>query len=105
MLNLLGVRPENHRYGGVDMLELMVRLECKRQALIRRRLAQKLGSGHAYWGIAGLIFFISLFPMLVAPPVALAGAPPEAVAVGGLVLAGFALCATIIGLPVGLLLL
>jgi hypothetical protein len=87
------------------MLELLVQLECKRQAFIRRRLIQNIGSGTAYWGIAGLIFFISLFPMIIAPPVTLAAAPPEAVAVGGLILAGFALCATIIGLPLGLLLL
>jgi hypothetical protein len=87
------------------MLELMVRLECKRQAFIRRRLVQNLGSGPAYWGIAGLIFFVSLFPMLIAAPAAVAVAPPAAGAVGGLVLAGFVLCATIVGAPIGLVLL
>lgn len=87
------------------MLELLVRLECKRQAFIRRRLVQNFGSGPAYWGIAGLIFFVSLFPMIVAPPVTLATAPPEAVAVGGLILIGFILCATIVLAPLGLVLL
>ena len=87
------------------MLELLVQLECKRQAFIRRRLIQNLGSGTAYWGIAGLIFFISLFPMIIAPPVTLAAAPPEAVAVGGLILAGFLMCATIFLAPIGLVLL
>ena len=87
------------------MLELLVRLECKRQAFIRRRLIQNIGSSPAYWGIAALIFFISLFPMIIAPPVTLAAAPPEAVAVGALILTGFVLCATIIGAPLGLLLL
>jgi len=88
------------------MFELLVRLECERQAFIRRRLLRNIGdSGHAYFGIAGLIFFLCLFPMLVAPPVALVEAPPAAVAVGALVLMGFVMCATIILLPVGLVLL
>jgi hypothetical protein len=88
------------------MLQLVARLEYERQAFIRRRLLRNLGaSGPAYWGIAGLLFFLFLFPMIIAPPVALAEAPPEAVAVGGLVVAGFVLCATIILAPVGLILL
>ncbi len=87
------------------MLELLVRLECKRQAFIRRRLIQNLGSGSAYWGIAGLIFFVSLFPLLIAPPAGAAAAPPEATLVGGLILGGFILCATIVGIPIGLVLL
>jgi len=88
------------------MLQLMVRLECKRQDLISKRLLRHLGEpSTAFWGIAGIIFFISLFPMLVAPPVALAEAPPEAVAVGGLVAVGLFMCATIVGAPIGLVLL
>jgi len=88
------------------MLQLLVRLECKRQDLISKRLLRHLGEpGTAFGGIAGLIFFISLFPMLVAPPVALAEAPPEAVTVGALVLTGLAFCATIVGAPIGLMLL
>ena len=99
-------RAEDHVEGGVEMLQLLARLECKRQDLIRRRLLRNLGNPvSAYLGIAGLIFFISLFPMLVAPPVALAEAPPEAVAVGSLILAGLACCATIVGAPIGLMLL
>jgi hypothetical protein len=88
------------------MFELLVRFECQRQAFIRRRLLRNIGdSGHAYFGIAGLIFFMCLFPMLIAPPVAVAEAPPAAVAVGALVLTGFVMCATIILAPVGLILL
>lgn len=88
------------------MFGLLVWLECKRQALIRRGLPRNIGdSGHAYFGIAGLIFFLCLFPMLVAPPVAVVEAPPAAVAVGTLVLVGFVLCATIILAPIGLILL
>jgi len=88
------------------MFELLVRFECQRQAFIRGRLLRNIGdSGHAYFGIAGLIFFISLFPMLIAPPVAVAETPPAAVAVGALVLVGFVMCATIILAPVGLVLL
>jgi hypothetical protein len=88
------------------MFELLVRFECRRQAFIRRRLLRNIGdSGHAYFGIAGLIFFLCLFPMLIAPPVAVAAAPPEAVAVGGLILVGFIMCATIVLAPIGLILL
>ena len=104
MLKLWGDGFKDKSQGG-DMLELLVRLECKRQALIRRRLVQNFGSGPAYWGIAGLIFFISVFPMLLAPPTTVATAPPEAVLVGGLILGGFVLCATIFLAPVGLVLL
>ena len=88
------------------MFELLVRFECQSQSFIRRRLLCNVGhSGHAYFGIAGLIFFIALFPMLVAPPAAVAAAPPEAVAVGGLIFVGFIMCATIVLAPVGLMLL
>ena len=87
------------------MFELLVRFECKRQAFIRRRLLRNIGdSGDTYLGIAGLIFFLCLFPMLVVPPAALAVAPPAAVVVGALVLLGFVMCATIILAPVGLIL-
>jgi len=88
------------------MLELLVRLECKRQDLISKRLLRRLGEpGTAFGGVAGLLFFISLFPMLIATPVALAEAPPAAVAVGGLVAAGLFMCATIVGAPIGIMLL
>ena len=88
------------------MFELLVRFECKRQAFIRSRLLCNIGdSGHTYFGIAGLIFFLCLFPMLIAPPVAVVEAPPAAVAVGTLVLVGFVMCATIILAPIGLILL
>jgi hypothetical protein len=88
------------------MFELLVRFECQKQAFISRRLLRNIGgSGHAYLGIAGLIFFVALFPMLVSPPAAVAEAPPEAVAVGALVLVGFVACATIVLAPLGLILL
>ena len=87
------------------MLKFLVGLELKRQAIIRKKYLQNLSSGSAFWGIAGLIFFVSLFPLLISAPVAAAEAPPEAGAVGGLVLAGFVLCATVVGAPIGLALL
>lgn len=88
------------------MLELLVRLECKRQDLSKKRALRQIGeSGNSFWGIAGLVFFISLFPLLIAAPAAAAAAPPEAGLVGGLVLAGFILCATVVGAPIGLVLL
>jgi hypothetical protein len=88
------------------MLELLVRLECKRQDLIRKRALRQIGeSGTSFWGIASLIFFISLFPLLIAAPAAAAATPPEAGLVGGLTLAGFVLCATVVGAPIGLVLL
>jgi hypothetical protein len=87
------------------MLELLVRLECKRQDLISRRFLRHLGeSGTSFWGIAGLIFFLFLFPMIISPPVAVAETPPEAVIVGVLVSVGLFMCATIVGAPIGLLL-
>jgi hypothetical protein len=93
-------------HGVVVVFELLVRFECQTQAFIRRRLLRNIGdSGHAYFGIAGLIFFVSLFAMLIAPPVAVAEAPPEAVIVGGLILGGFLMCATIVLAPIGLVLL
>jgi len=88
------------------MLELLVRLECKRQDLISRMLLRRSGEpGTAFWGVAGLLFFLFLFPMIISPPVALAGTPPEAAAVGSLILAGLVCCATIVGAPIGLMLL
>jgi len=88
------------------MLELLVRLECKRQELISRRLLRRSGeSGTSFWGIASLIFFLFLFPMIISPPVAVAEAPPEAVIVGVLVTLGLIFCGTIFLAPVGLVLL
>jgi hypothetical protein len=99
-------RAEDHVEGGVEMLQLLVRLECKRQDLIRRRLLRNLGNpGSAYLGIAGLLFFIFLFPMLLAAPAAVAATPVEAELVGTLVLVGFVLCATVVGAPIGLMFL
>ena len=88
------------------MLELLVRLECKRQDLIRKRALRHFSNtGTSFWGIAGLIFFISLFPLLLTAPAAPAEVPPEATLVGGLILAGFVMCATVVGAPVGFVLL
>jgi hypothetical protein len=88
------------------MLQLLVRLECKRQDLIRKRALRRISEpGTAFWGIAALIFFVSLFPLLLAAPVAVAATPPEATLVGGLILGGFILCATVVGAPIGLVLL
>ena len=88
------------------MLQLLIRLEYKRQDFIRSKLMLNfVNSATAYFGIAGLIFFIALFPMLISPPVAVAEAPPEAVVVGGLILVGFLMCATVVLAPVGLVLL
>lgn len=87
------------------MLELLVRLECKRQALIKRRLLQNLGSGPAYWGIAAFIFFVSLFPALVDPALAPVDMAAAVTGVGSLLMIGFILCATIVAAPAGLVVL
>jgi hypothetical protein len=88
------------------MLELLVRLECKRQDLIRKRALRQIGeSGIPFWGIAGLVFFVSLFPLVVTAPVGVAEIPADATLCGGLILAGFILCATVVGAPLGLFLL
>jgi hypothetical protein len=88
------------------MLELLVRLECMRQGLIRKRALRQVGeSGTFFWGLAGLVFFITLFPLLVTAPAAVETVPPDAELCGGLILAGFILCATVVGAPLGLFLL
>ena len=88
------------------MQELILPFEFVKQALIMRRLAgDSIGADRSYLGVAVFIFFLYLFPMIIAPPIALAEAPVEAVLVGGLALAGFVLCATIILAPIGLILL
>jgi hypothetical protein len=83
-------------------LQLLVRLECKRQDLIRKRALRQIGeSGTSFWGIAGLIFFISLFAMAASPPATVV-ATPWAELVVMLILGGFILCATIVAAPIGL---
>lgn len=57
-----------------------------------------------FLGLAALIFFAYL-PTITVPPVATAAAPPEAVAVGALILVGCVFCATIVGAPLGLVIL
>ena len=86
------------------MLEVLVRLEYKRQALRQRLMAGFADLDGCFFGLAALIFFACL-PTIMAPPVAAAAAPPEAVAVGVLIMVGCVMCATIIGAPVGLILL
>ena len=83
------------------MLEFLIRLEYKRQALRKRVLGCFGDPDRSFFGLAALIFFAFL-PTIVAPTVAAAGAPPEAVAVGALILIGSILCATVIAAPLGL---
>ena len=83
------------------MLELLIRLECKRQACRRRLLGHFTNLDRSYFGLAALIFFAFL-PAIVQPALAAAEAPPEAVVVGALILIGCILCATIIAAPIGL---
>ena len=87
------------------MLELTIPFEFMKQALLRRLADGSFGTEMRDFGIAVFLFFIYLFPMIIAPPVSLAEAPVEAVLVGGLALAGLLLCATIVLAPVGLVLL
>lgn len=88
------------------MLELLVRLECKRQDLIRKRALRQIGeSGTSFWGIAGLVFLLWFFPLLLTAPAGVAEAPPMAALEGGLIVGGFVLCVTIVGAPIGLFLL
>lgn len=87
------------------MVEMLFRMECVRQE-VRETLLRQFGDlDQRFLGIAGLIFFVALFPMLIAPPAAVAEAPPEAVAVGALVLVGFLLIATVILAPLGFVML
>ncbi len=83
------------------MVELLVRLEYRRQALRKRVLGSLTDLDRSFFGLAALIFFAFL-PTIVAPAVAAAAAPPESVVVGALILIGTILCATVIAAPVGL---
>jgi len=83
------------------VLELLVRLECKRQACRRRLLGHFTDLDRRYFGLAALIFFAFL-PTIMAPALAAAATPPEAVVVGALIFAGCLLCATVIAAPIGL---
>lgn len=88
------------------MLQLMVRLECRRQGLIRKMALRQIGeSGMSLWGIAGLLFFVALFPLLVTAPVSVAEVPSLVEFVGGLAGVGLVLCLTIVGAPIGFVLL
>lgn len=82
------------------MLELLRQLEEKRQVL-RRQLLGDFSSDydHSFFGLAFLVFMVSLFPMIVFPPSAIATVMPGAVMVGALVFVGFFFAATIILLP------
>jgi hypothetical protein len=86
------------------MLELIIPFEFVQQALISRLPGDFVSLDRKFFGLAGLFFFLYLFPMIIAPPVALAEVPVEAVLVGGLILAGFVLCATIVLAPIGFIL-
>jgi hypothetical protein len=86
------------------LLELLIRLEYRRQTF-RRKLLDGAGDlDGCFLGLAALIFFAYL-PTIAAPAAAAAAAPPEAVAVGALVMIGCIFCATIIGAPLGLVIL
>ena len=86
------------------MLDLLALFKAKRW-IIRQRLLRHFDElDNCLFGLAALIFFAYL-PTITAPPVAAATAPPEAVAVGALILVGAAFCATIVGAPIGLIIL
>ncbi len=83
------------------MLELLVRLEYKRQALRKRVLGCLADLDRSFLGLAALVLFAFL-PTIVAPALAATEAAPEGVVVGALILIGTILCATIIAAPVGI---
>ena len=90
--------------GGGAMLELLVRLECKRQVL-RGKLLGRLGlSGDRYHAMVGLILFLyfALIPVtIVVTP--LAGIPFFSI-LAGLVVLGVLLLFTVMLAPVSLIL-
>jgi hypothetical protein len=83
------------------MLELLAQLEFKRQALSRKHIGGLYGTQGNLFGIAALVFFANLLPQIVAPPTAVASAPPEFVVVGALALLGFLCLATVFLAPLG----
>ncbi|UCG82590.1 MAG: hypothetical protein JSW38_10415 [Dehalococcoidia bacterium] len=83
------------------MLEVLVRLEYKRQALRRQGLKQFSDVDRGLYAIGGVIA-LALSTGLIAPTVAAATAPPEIVAIAVAISLGLVLSATVILLPVGL---
>ena len=83
------------------MLEVLIRLEYKRQALRRKILKHFSGAETGLYAIGGVIAF-ALCTGLIVPTTAAATAPPETVAAGVAISLGLVLCATVILLPVGL---
>ena len=98
-----GPKLKDHREqkGGGAVVELVFRIECARQAVADRLLRRFGELDHSFLGIAALVFFIALYPVIIAPPVAVAEVPPAAVVVGALILLGFVCMATIILAPLG----
>ena len=87
------------------MLELLIRLEYKRQAL-RRRVLGKVGiSDDSYFGIAVMAILFGLFMGPLTWPSWGIAAGPFWLAMLVLIVGGLLLCATVILAPVGLILL
>lgn len=83
------------------MLEILIRLEYKRQALRKDVLKHFSDADPGLYAIGGVIAF-ALSTGLIVPATAAATAPPEVVAIGVAISLGLVLSATVILLPVGL---
>ena len=83
------------------MIDVLVRLEYKRQALRRRILRMMTGDGACYLVIGAIVFIIAL----VVTPLGPAALPPLSILAGSLIVVGGLILFTIVFIPVGLFLL
>lgn len=84
------------------MLELLIRLEYKRQACRRRALGESTQRGDSYFGVALIVLLLAIVPPTALVPLVPLGSTLGLVV---LVIGGLVLVLTIVGAPLGLLLL
>ncbi len=85
------------------MLEFLLDLELRRQALARRMTA-RLASRRSTYGMAFIVFVAGVLPIWLFPPAAVATVPAEIVAFVALCIGGFMLAVTVVGIPASLVL-
>ena len=88
----------------VDMFELAMHLELKRQALARRVLARAARREKGMFGMAFIVLVAGLLPIWLFPSAAVATIPPEIAAFVALCVGGFMLAITVVGIPASLVL-
>ena len=84
------------------MLDLLIGLEYRRRALIRRVFDHCRAPDRALFGIAAMFLFVALLPLAAAPQSAPVVGVAAVVVIGSFALLGLARAATIVLLPAAL---